>query len=228
MEAFPFTKAEWSPLEDLASSILNAHSAGDDVLVASITLELLDRLEALRTQHGDHPVLLETAADYTEAPAERAALYRRAIELAVAHGLPTLSIRVSFAPVLVELGEPAAALDELQACGREAAGGGADERESWVWELKQVAHEAASDAQRSALYRRAEEVARTYGLPALRIRLLHIRFLLDIGELAAAREELHACEGEASGGSEDDRTFWAQLCGEASQAEPGAAPNPAT
>lgn len=227
MEAFPFTNAEWDPLKDLADSILNANSAKDDALATSLRLDLLEQLAALRVRHGDHPVLLETIADYTEDAAEQVVLYRQAIEVAEAHGLPTLSIRMSFAPVLVELGEPMGALEELQACGREAAGGSADERESWLWELKHVALEAASDAQRSTLYRLAEEIARTHGLPALRIRLLHIRFLLDIGQLAAAREELHACAGEASGGSEDDRAFWAQLCGEASQAESGATADPA-
>ncbi|MDY3558535.1 hypothetical protein R5W23_005655 [Gemmata sp. JC673] len=227
MEAFPFTSAEWDPLEDLADSILNASSYKDDALAESLRLELLERLAALRARHGDHPVLLETAADYTEAAAERAVLYRRAVEIAEAHGLPTLSIRTSFAPVLVKLGEPAAALEELQACGREAVSGDADEREGWFWELKDVPHEAASDAQRSALYRRAEEIARAHGLPTLSIRLLHIRFLLDVGQLAAAREELRGCEDEASRASEDDQTFFKQLCGEASPAEPGAAPDTA-
>lgn len=218
MEAFPFTSAEWHPIRDAADSILDAHFAEDDTLEASLRLEMLDRLADLRARRGDHPVLLETMADYTEADAERAVLYRQAIEIAEAHGLSTLSARVSFAPVLVALGAPAAALDELQACGGEAAGGSEDERKHWVWALEQVAYEAASDAQRGALYRRAEEIARAHGLPALRIRLLHIRFLLDVGRWAAAREESQACASEAAAANEDERTWWAEMFEEANRA----------
>jgi hypothetical protein len=225
VEAFPFTNAEWDPLKDLALSVLNAHSAEDDVLAASLTLEMLDRVNALRARHGDHPVLLETAADYTADPTEQAALYRRAVELAGAHGLPTLSIRLSLTPVLVELGEPIAALEELRACGGEAAGGSADERERWVWELERVARDAAGDAQRGGLYRRAAGIAEMHGLPALRIRLSLARFLLDVGDPAAAREELRLCRAEVPEGGEDDRAWWADLLDEAGRAEPGAAPD---
>jgi hypothetical protein len=223
MEAFPFTNAEWDPQKDLALSILNAEFAEDDVLAASLKLDMLDRMDALRARHGDHPVLLETAADYTEDPPERAALYRRAVELADAHGLPTLSIRLSFAPVLTELGEPIAALEELRACGNEAATGSAGERRQWATGLEDVAYEAADDAERASLYRRAMEIAAAHGQSALRLRLLLVRFLLDVGELAVALEELRAGEGELPGGHEEDRTWWGELLTEASRAEPGAA-----
>ena len=93
MEAFPFTDAEWDPLRDLADPILNASLANDDALAASLRLNLLELLAGLRERHGDHPVLLETMADYTEAAADRVPLYRRAVEIAELHGLPTLSIR---------------------------------------------------------------------------------------------------------------------------------------
>ena len=221
MEAFPFTSAEWDPQKDLALSILNAQFAEDDVLAASLNLEMLDRMDALRARHGDHPVLLETAADYTENPSEQAALYRRAVELADAHGLPTLSIRLSFAPVLTELGEPIVALEELRACGREAAAGSADERKQWASGLEEVAHEAADDAERASLYRRAMEIAAAHGQSPLRLRLLLIRFWLDVGESAAALEELRAGQGELSDGNEEDRTWWGELLKEASQAERG-------
>lgn len=222
MEAFPFTSAEWDPQKDLALSILNAQFAEDDVLAASLKLEMLDRMDALRARHGDHPALLETAADYTEDPPERAALYRRAVELADAHGLPTLSIRLSFATVLTELGEPIAALEELRACGREAATGSAPERKQWASGIEEVAHEAADDAERASLYRRAMEIAAAHGQSTLRLRLLLVRFLLDVGESAAATEELRAGRGELPGGNEEDRTWWAELLKEASRVEPGA------
>ena len=219
MEAFPFTSAEWDPLKDLALSILNAEFAEDGVLAASLKLEMLDLMDALRARHGDHPVLLETAADYTENLPEQAALYRRAVELADAHGLPTLSIRLSFAPVLTELGEPIAALEELRACGKEAATGSADERKQWASGLEDVAVEAADDAERASLYRRAMEIAAAHGQSTLRFRLLLVRFLLDVGESAPALEELRAGEVELPVGNEEDRTWWGELLKEASRAE---------
>jgi hypothetical protein len=182
-------------------------------------------VDDLRARHGDHPVLLETAADYTADLPERAALYRRAVELAGAHGLPTLSIRLSFAPVLVELGDAVAALEELRACGGEAAGGSADAREQWVRALEDVAYDAAGDAHRSPLYRRAAEIAEMHGLPAFRIRLLHARFLLDVADPAAAEEELRRCRSGVPEGGEDDRAWWAELLDESGRAEPQRAPD---
>jgi hypothetical protein len=222
VEAFPFTEAEWAPIRELALPILDADAAGDDALYASLRLEMLDRLADLRERHGNHPALLETIADYTDGDAERAALYRRAVELADAHGLPTLSIRLSFAPVLTELGEPIAALEELRACGSEAATGSADERKQWATGLEDVAHAAADDAERASLYRRAMEIAAAQGQSTLRLRLLLVRFLLDVGESDAALEELRAGEGELLGGNEEDRTWWGELLKETSRAEPGA------
>jgi hypothetical protein len=225
VEAFPFTKAEWHPQKDLALSILNAEFAEDDVLAASLRLEMLDRMDALRARHGDHPVLLETAADYTEDTPERAALYRRAVDLADAHGLPTLSIRLSFASVLTELGEPIAALEELRSCGSEAATGSADERKQWASGLEEVAHDSADDGVRASLYRGATEIAGAHGQPTLRLRLLIARFLLDIGESATAVAELRACEGELAGGDESDRVTWAEFDAEARRVEPVRAPD---
>ena len=121
MEAFPFTDAEWDPLKPVVDSILDADRSGDDALKTSLRLDLLDMLAVLRERHGDHPVLLETIADYTDDDAESAALYRRAVAIAEEHGLPTLSIRRALAFTLKSLGNPAAALEELHACGGEAA-----------------------------------------------------------------------------------------------------------
>ncbi len=227
MEAFPFTDAEWEPLKDLADSILNAHSADDEVLWASLRLEMLDLLGGLQKRHGDHPVLLETMADYMEDAAERIPLYRRAAEIAEAHGLPTLSIRLALTNVLVhDLGDSVAALEELHGCGSDAPDGCEIERREWASLLAEAAIEADA-AERASMFRRAMEIATAHGQSALRLRLLFIRFLLDEEQPEGAREELRACDGEASGGNEEDRTFWAELCREASQAEPGAAADPA-
>lgn len=201
MVSFPFTSDEWEPLKGLALSIVNAQSAEDEVLAGSLTIQLLDHLDTLRARHGDHPVLLETAADFTPDPSDQAGLYRRAIELAGKYGLPTLSIRLSFAPVLVELGEPIAALAELQACGGEVARGSADEPEQWLRELENVARKATHDGQQGYLFQRAAEIAEMHGQPAHRIRLFLARFLLDEGD-------------------EKDRACWAKMIDEAGRAEP--------
>src|SRR5262249_28277770 len=142
MEAFPFTEAEWDPLKDAAESILDAYYAEDGVLEASHRIEILDQLARLRERHGDHPVLLETIADYTEDPPERILLYRQAIEIAEAHRLPTLSIRLALAGVLVlDLGDSATALEELHACGCELPSGDEREREHWASLLREACHQ---------------------------------------------------------------------------------------
>jgi hypothetical protein len=132
MEAFPFTEAEWAPVKSAALSILNAHSAGDEVLWTSLRLDMLDLLAGLRERHGDHPVLLETVADYTDDDTERAVLYRQAVDIAAANGLPTLSTRLFFARVLLDLGQPEAARKELRACEGEARDGSERERAEWA------------------------------------------------------------------------------------------------
>ena len=218
MEEFPFTDAEWDPLKSVVDSILDARSAGDEAVVASLHLDMLDLVDGLRARHGDHPVLLETAADFTDDDAEGVILYRRAVEIAEANGLPTLSIRVALASNLMSLGEPAAALEELHACGGEAVAGPEDEQSSWLMGLEDAACCAADDAGKPRLFRRAAEIAAAHGLPALRFRLLLVRFLLDEGQPAAALEELRACEGDVPGGKEEDRVWRAELLEEASRA----------
>ncbi len=131
MDAFPFTEAEWAPVKDAALSILNASTAGDEILRASLLFEMLDLLAGLREQHGDHPVLLETIADYTDDDQERALLYRQAVDIAVPNGLPTLSTRLFYARVLLNLGQPATAREELLACERELPDGSEWDRTEW-------------------------------------------------------------------------------------------------
>lgn len=132
MEAFPFTDDEWEPVEEAALSLANAAMADDDVLRASLCSELLALLAELRTRYGDHPFLLELIADYTEDDdAGRAALYRQALDIAHANDLPTFTIRLSFARLLLETGQPALARKELLACERSLPGRNESEREEW-------------------------------------------------------------------------------------------------
>ena len=131
MEAFPFTETEWASVSDAALLAVNAGSAGDAVLRASHLIGLLDVLADLRVRHGEHPALLETEADFTDDGGERLALYRRVTDLAAANGLQTLTIRLSVAQVLLELGRAAEASTELSACEGELPGGDDSDRVSW-------------------------------------------------------------------------------------------------
>jgi hypothetical protein len=131
VEAFPFTDAEWAAVKDAALPVVNAGMAEDAVLRASHLVGLLDVLAGLRARYGDHPVLLETEADFVDDDAERVALYRRAAGLAVGHGLPTLSIRLSLARALLDLGRPSEAAAELSACERDLPDGDDSDRAMW-------------------------------------------------------------------------------------------------
>jgi hypothetical protein len=145
VEEFPFTGAEWDGVNEAALPLINATFAEDDALRASCLIELREVLGELRARHGDHPVLLETEADFAEDDAERVALYRRAAGIAAAHRLPTLGIRLSLAQVLLGTGEPGAALAELLACESELVGGEEPERASWA-KLAAAARQAESSA----------------------------------------------------------------------------------
>jgi hypothetical protein len=148
VEAFPFTDAEWEPVEDAALAIVNAGSAGDDVLGASLRAEMHGLLADLRARHGDHPFLLELVADYTEDDDPgREALYRRALGIAAAHGLPTFTIRLALARLLLEASEPASALAELRAAEGSVPHRQESEQAEWA-EL--VAECEAADAEPGA------------------------------------------------------------------------------
>ncbi len=133
MEAFPFTDAEWEPVEDAALAIVNAGSADDDALRASLRAEMHGLLADLRERHGDHPFLLELVADYTEDDdLGRAALYRLALVIAAANDLPTFTIRLALARLLLEVGRPAAALAELRAAEGSVACRQESEQAEWA------------------------------------------------------------------------------------------------
>lgn len=117
MDEFPFTDAEWADVQDAAREIVNAAAADDVAGRAARFADLRGVLARLRGLYGEHPILLETEADFTDDAARAAGLYRQAEELAVAHHLPALSIRLSLARLLVEeLGQVTLARDTLNAC----------------------------------------------------------------------------------------------------------------
>ncbi len=143
MEQFPFSEAEWATVKEAALPVVNAGLAEDPALRTSRLPRLLDVLAGLRARHGDHPVLLETQAEFVEDDDERVHLYRRAATIADEHGLATLSIRLSLARVLLETGSPTAAVAELVACESELGEGDESERDQWA-ELVEEARQADS------------------------------------------------------------------------------------
>lgn len=131
MDAFPFTKSEWGQVAEASWSVTNASLANDEVLRASCFLKLKHLLNELRVRYGDHPVLLETEADFTEDLCEQVSLYESALCLAVAKKLPTLSIRISYAEVLLASDRAVVALSELMACRDELVSADKDEQNKW-------------------------------------------------------------------------------------------------
>lgn len=142
MDAFPFTADEWEEVSEASRAVVNATLCDDDPLSESLYLDLVGVLSALRDRYGLHPVLLETQADFESDVAERVKLYEAAIALAVEEALPTFTIRLSLARVLIaDVGDTRLARRHLLCC-KEAvqANGDAVERADWreLWTLCQV------------------------------------------------------------------------------------------
>jgi hypothetical protein len=133
MDGFPFSTDECSRVSDAARAVVNAALAEDDVLRASQFEELHRVLAELQVKYGDHPVLLETEADFSDDPKEQRVLYQAAIRQACRAGLVTHSARISLARVLLEdFDRPDQALAELMACEPEVVTH-ADEAERREW-----------------------------------------------------------------------------------------------
>jgi len=117
MDAFPFTDDEWNLVIEASWAVMDATLADDSVLRQSLMIELEGVLGKLRDRYGDHPVLIETEADFQDEPIQQIELYRYALKLAVQHELPTYTIRISLAGVLLDdFGDSEEAAIELAAC----------------------------------------------------------------------------------------------------------------
>lgn len=133
MLEFPFSATEWAGVQAASLALTNAVLADDEVLAESLRCELREVLDALRRQHGDHPVLRETEADFENSPQSQVDLYSAALKLAVENRLPTLSIRLSLASVLIELGDRPEARRQLEQCQAELPlHGDEDDRQAWT------------------------------------------------------------------------------------------------
>jgi hypothetical protein len=133
MQEFPFTSAEWESVNEAALAVTNATLADDAVLRASRFVELQLLLHNLQATYGEHPILLETEADYADGANERIALYERAKVVALREGLPSWSVRIELANLyLDEWKDIGLARQELLACREEVAVKG-DEHEKTRW-----------------------------------------------------------------------------------------------
>lgn len=133
MDDFPFTQADWQRVQDATLAVTNATLADDAVLRASHFAELVAVLKELRERYGDHPILRETEADFLDEPSLQQDVYRLAIRSAEQNALPTLSIRIALARVLLEdFAEPKQAARELAACRSELSSN-ADESGKKEW-----------------------------------------------------------------------------------------------
>jgi hypothetical protein len=129
---------EWQMVADAAWPHVSATWARDDAVRDSAFLTLQEVLHDLRAKYGDHPILLETEADFTHDEQEQLRLYRAAIAIANKHGLQTLTIRLSLASLLLHIGPTEDAIAELSACKAELPDGDEYQRESWYDLVSQV------------------------------------------------------------------------------------------
>jgi hypothetical protein len=116
----PLEASEWARVTEITLAIVNAALADDEALARAKYLELEEYSSGLLAKYGDHPVLLETLADFCPDVVEQLELYRRASEEASARKLPLHTIHISWAGVLIEdAGRPEEALHVLEMCSRD-------------------------------------------------------------------------------------------------------------
>jgi hypothetical protein len=115
-----------------ARSVARAAKAEDVERRVARFADLQSVLAEVRQRRGDHPTLWELEADFASDPAVAADLYMRAEKAASDAGMPTLSVRLSLARLLVrELGYHREARAALLACADELPE--ASEKECAAW-----------------------------------------------------------------------------------------------
>ena len=97
MHEFPFSSDEWDAVSEYTNAVLNATLMDDEILRASKFVELQELLGAMRAKYGDHPVLLETEADFCNESETRLLLYEAALEIAALEKLPAYTIHLELA-----------------------------------------------------------------------------------------------------------------------------------
>lgn len=80
------TKEVWSQVVDKAVEIGNAAMRDDFLMVGIHRAQMLDLLDELEEEHGLHPALLATRADFSDDIVERRRLFKQALALARSQG----------------------------------------------------------------------------------------------------------------------------------------------
>jgi len=101
MDKFPFSKDDWGEIVDIECDMANFLEREDEDS-PELFSKFLGIIKKLENKYGRHPVLLETLADFTDDPEESKKLYTEALEIATKNGLPTITIRISFAESLID------------------------------------------------------------------------------------------------------------------------------
>src|SRR5687767_6567156 len=131
-EGFSLTEGEVDAVHWAAAAVSEAAKAGDEPRRKARFADLCSILLELRQRYGTHPLFFELEADFTQNPRDAADLYVWAERTALLHGLPTLSIRLSLARLLIEeLGRSALGRETLLACQDELPL--ANERQCAAW-----------------------------------------------------------------------------------------------
>jgi hypothetical protein len=143
----PLAPDELYAVRGAARAVSRAAQAGDVEGRTARFADLRAVLAEVRRRRGDHPVLWELEADFTSDPGAAADLYRRAETAAAEAGLPTLSVRLSLARLLLkELGCPGKARTALLACSEELPA--ATDKQAAAWEQLLAACERHLDTKR--------------------------------------------------------------------------------
>jgi hypothetical protein len=133
VEEFPFSDEEWDEVCEATRLVCNATLIDDQALHQSYLVDLQEHLQTLQITYGRHPILLETEADFLDDPDERVVLYEEAIRIATENELPTYTIRISLAQLLLDsLNDVDGAGGHLASCASEVQARG-DEHEKAQW-----------------------------------------------------------------------------------------------
>lgn len=89
-------------------------------------------LAALYEKYGEHPVLIETEADWLfDSPFKKLSRFRRAEYVAQTNGLPTYSIRLSIAELYLTLDKASEAIEAIRDCESELPNIPTYEQDKW-------------------------------------------------------------------------------------------------
>ncbi len=138
MNEFPFEKDEWDRLTQLVYQYVTPILNDQDPDECALPI-IQSYVEDLKDKYGDHPILIETEADFESDVVEQNYLYEKATKVAIKNGLPTLSIRLSHARLkLHDLKQKDEAKKIIEECREEMLKSGDEyDKEEWQEILKE-------------------------------------------------------------------------------------------